>query len=74
MCIVTMRGLTAVKIRSNKPDRIAFLAAYRLPLRVVLDSVQRACSLGAIFPAMGAFRIPSGRSSRAGYVPILRGS
>ncbi len=44
-----MRVLTTAEIRSDKPDRVAFRAADRLPVRVVLDGVQRAYNLGAIF-------------------------
>jgi len=46
---VAMRVLTTAEIRSDKPDRVAFRAADRLPVRVVLDGVQRAYNLGAIF-------------------------
>lgn len=44
-----MRILTTAEIRSDKPDRAAFRAARRLPVQVVLDGVQRAYNLGAIF-------------------------
>nr|WP_294520828.1 TrmH family RNA methyltransferase [uncultured Rhodopila sp.] len=44
-----MRVLTTAEIRSDKPDRIAFRAIQRLPIQIVLDGVQRAYNLGAIF-------------------------
>ena len=44
-----MRILTTAEIRSGKSDRVAFRAADRLPIRVVLDGVRRPYNLGAIF-------------------------
>jgi tRNA G18 (ribose-2'-O)-methylase SpoU len=44
-----MHILTTAEIRSGKPGRIAFRAADRLPIQVVLDGVRRPYNLGAIF-------------------------
>lgn len=46
---MTMHVLKTAEIRSEKPDRTAFRAVRRLPVQVVLDGVQRAYNLGAIF-------------------------
>jgi tRNA G18 (ribose-2'-O)-methylase SpoU len=46
---MTMHVLKTAEIRSDRPDRVAFRAVDRLPVQVVLDSVQRAYNLGAIF-------------------------
>jgi len=41
--------LTTPELRIAKPDRVAFLAVPRRPIRVVLDGVQQSYNVGAIF-------------------------
>src|SRR5664279_684318 len=68
--------VTTVEIRSDKPDRSAFRAAHRLPVQVVLDGVQRAYNLGAIFRLCDAMLVErlivcEAPASAAGH-PVVR--
>lgn len=49
------RALTKAELRRNKPDRHAFRAQPRLPVRVVLDGVRQGYNVGALFRLCDAF-------------------
>ena len=49
------RALTTAELRAGKPDRRAFLAQARLPVRVVLDGVRQGYNVGALFRLCDAF-------------------
>jgi len=49
------RALTAAELRRSKPDRHAFPAWPRLPIRVVLDGVRQGYNVGALFRLCDAF-------------------
>ena len=49
------RALTTAELRHGKPDRRAFLARPRLPVRVVLDGVRQGHNVGALFRLCDAF-------------------
>lgn len=49
------RALTTAELRGGKPDRRAFLARPRLPVRVVLDGVRQGYNVGALFRLCDAF-------------------
>lgn len=49
------RALTTAELRRGKPDRRAFLAQPRLPVRVVLDGVRQGYNVGALFRLCDAF-------------------
>ena len=49
------RALTTAELRRDKPDRHAFRARPRLPVRVVLDGVRQGYNVGALFRLCDAF-------------------
>ncbi len=49
------RALTTAELRRDKPDRHAFRAQPRLPIRVVLDGVRQGYNVGALFRLCDAF-------------------
>ncbi len=49
------RALTTAELRRSKPDRHAFRARSRLPIRVVLDGVRQGYNVGALFRLCDAF-------------------
>ena len=46
---------TTAELRQGKPDRIAFRAQKRLPVRVILDGVRQGYNVGALFRLCDAF-------------------
>jgi tRNA G18 (ribose-2'-O)-methylase SpoU len=49
------RAQTSAELRQAKPDRIAFQARTRLPVRVILDGVRHGYNVGALFRLCDAF-------------------
>ena len=49
------RALTKTELRRDKPDRHAFRAKPRLPVRVILDGVRQGYNVGALFRLCDAF-------------------
>ena len=46
---------TTAELRQAKPDRVAFRAQKRLPVRVILDGVRQGYNVGALFRLSDAF-------------------
>lgn len=49
------RAQTTAELRQAKPDRVAFRAQKRLPIRVILDGVRQGYNVGALFRLCDAF-------------------